>query len=277
MSSASEEWGGSLHQTFRLMPEVTPSLPVFLNSDGLAPDAVLSQLPYAVARAGGRGTGQPDPKRYRDNRQVFQTVGLVAEHEGTLRVTEFGHATRRWLGLLTPGNAAVLGRHAAYGLAACQLRNPSRAGQAYASHVQVFPFSFIWRAMLALDNRISSAELNRALFRVTDEASLVESIQRIRDARTLEPIEAQELLGKETITGSAKNDRIISWVALASLGWLLIADKRETGSEWYSVRPSCLPIVREASQIRHRHIDFESMLGYVSHVSECASLPKDVR
>jgi len=269
------EWGGSLHQTFRLLPTASPNLPAFLGSDGCTPDEVLQRLPYDAARSRGGTSTTPDRKRYRDGRHVYQTVGLLYEDGERLRVTELGKATARWVGNLTPVNSVVLGRHAAYGLSACQLRNPTVAGRKYNGAVEVFPFAYIWRAMIALDSRISSAELNRVVFRVTNESDLNDAIAKIRDWR--ESGESEDSLGPETITEKAKNDRIIAWMALASFGWLLIADKRETAQAWYRIRGRAVELLREASQIKRVHRDFTSVPEYINHISNAACLPKDVR
>ena len=96
-------------------------------------------------------------------------LGLLFEaDDGRVRLTDLGEATRRWLPILTPKNAILLARHAAYALSACQLVNPTGAGGRYDADLRVFPFQFIWRAMLALGGRISSDELNRAMFKVRD-------------------------------------------------------------------------------------------------------------
>lgn len=141
--------------------------------------------------------------------------------------------------------------------------------------MHVFPFTFIWRAMLALDDRISSAELNRVLFRVTDPRDLDSAIARIRQSR--EDGLGEQALGPETITGESKNDRVIPWMALASFGWLLIADKREAGGEWYTIRPTARELLREAAQIKRKHREFTSVEEYVNHISDAACLPSDVR
>jgi len=239
---------------------------------------VLARLPYDAARAvrRGGGTGTPDPKRYRDGKQVYQTVGLMYEdQQGVVRVTELGKATLRWSSLINPKNASILGRHAAYALAACQLRNPTGAGRKYADGIEVFPFQFIWRAMLALDGRINSDELNRAMFKVRNEQELAECILRIRAARSSGNVEE---LGPEVITGTGKNDRIIPWMSLASFGWTLFPDKRagEQG-DYYTLIPSTYDIIREAANIHSRHKNFSSTEAYIEHVSRAASLPKDLR
>lgn len=273
---AERGWGGSLHQTFRLFPEASANLRVFLEAEGLTPAEILDRLPYDASRSRSADAGsRPDAKRYRDSRHVYQSIGLVYEVDGIVRVTELGLATARWIGCLTPKNSVVLGRHAAYALTACQLRNPSRAGSAYQSDVEVFPFTFIWRAMLNLEGKISSAELNRVLFGVNNTDELELAIAKIADHRMRGAPE--EELGPETITGRARNDRIIPWMALASFGWLLIADKRETGGSWYEIRPTTQQLLSEAAQIKRVHRDFGSLEEYVLHVSDAACLPRDVR
>lgn len=271
------DWGGSLHQTFRLLPESGRSVNLrsFLEGNGLTPPDLLAKLPYDKHRSRGTQRKTPDPKRYRDPKQVYQTVGLLYESAGRVRVTELGTATLRWLDIITDKNRVILARHAAYALAACQLRNPTGAGQKYAPAVTVFPFSFIWRAMLALDGRISSDELNRAIFKVTNEAGLLSAIAAIRKARETKSIAS---LGAETISGANKNDRIIPWLSLASFGWTLFPDKRggEAGSH-YELDPTTLPVIKQASRVRHRHREFASTEEYVEHVSNCAALPKDLR
>lgn len=266
-------WGGSLHQTFRLLPQESQSgnLRPFLQADGLTPEQLLARLPYDRARSKSPKP-LPDLKRYRDGKQIYQTVGLLYEHDGVVRVTELGAATHRWLDIITPRNRVVLARHAAYALAACQLRNPTGAGTKYAESIIVFPFAFIWRAMLSLDGCITSDELNRGIFKVQNEDQLAACVTAIRSARARNNI---ELLGEETISDEKKNDRIISWVAMASFGWTLFPDKG--AQEAYRLDPITLSVVREAAMIRHRHKEFSTPHEYITHISNCAALPKDIR
>jgi hypothetical protein len=267
------EWGGSLHQTFRLVPP-SPNLRVFLESDGRGADEVLARLPYDAARAGPVGRGQPDPKRYRDGKQVYQSAGLLYEDAGVVRVTILGKTTLRWLDLINQKNYRLLGRHAAYALGACQLRNPTGAGSEYDSSVEVFPFAFIWRAALALDRKISSDELNRALFRVKNEVELQAAITNIRNARKTGNV---SVIGPETITGHGKDDRIIPWMSLASFGWTLIWDKRTTGTEYYEIPPENALPLKEAALVPHRHREFPSVGRYVEYIAASAALPPDLR
>lgn len=268
-------WGGSLHSTFRILPESSPHLRVFLGSDGCTRTEVLGALPYDAARAEHPGQG-PDDKRYRDSRQVYQTAGLLYESDDQrVRLTVLGEATRRWLPIMTEHNARVLGRHAAFALSACQLRNPTRAGQKYGVDMIVFPFAFIWRAMLALDGRISSDELNRALFAVRNEEHLqvaIEAIRRYRENGDL------NLLGPETESGANKNDRIIPWMSIASFGWTIIRDKSAAGSQsYYTIPDATFSTLREAARVRHRHREFASVPEYVEYLATAAALPRDMR
>lgn len=269
-------WGGALHQTFRLLPsdKQTPSLRPFLEADGLTPVELLERLPYHHQRASEPGAG-PDLKRYRDGRQVFQTVGLLYERLGRVALTELGHATRRWLPLINASNRLLLVRHAAYALAACQLRNPTAAGRKYPEEVHVFPFAFIWRAMLSLDGRISSEELNRGLFKVQNEGELSSMLDLVRRSREVDDV---TILGARTLEGDNRNDRIIPWMSLASFGWAIFPDKRggQDGSV-YELDPKTIPLVREASRVRHKHRAFASVDEYVAYIARCAALPKDLR
>lgn len=274
MADTKKQWGGSLHQTFRLLPEPSSNLRPFLEADGLTSDELLAKLPYDKARAADPSKKGPDPKRYRDGKQVYQTAGLLFEgDEKRVHVTTLGHAVLRFLEFVNPQNALILARHAAYALAACQLRNPTGAGSQYDGAIEVWPFSFIWRAMLALEDKISSDELNRAMFKVRNEDDLCGAIETIREARAAGDI---TLLGDEVVTGAEKNDRIIPWIALASFGWTTISSKK-AGSDYYEIVSKARPLLLEASRIRHKHREFADAKEYVSYLDRCAALPKDLR
>ena len=129
--------------------------------------------------------------------------------------------------------------------------------------------------MLSLDCRISSDELNRAIFTVTDEDDLGEAIERIRHART---VGNPSILGDEVISGTSKNDRIIPWMSLASFGWTLFSDKRAaTASNYYEIPASTHHILSQAARITHRHRSFSNVEEYVTHISRAAALPMDLR
>jgi hypothetical protein len=267
----STTWSAALHQTFRLLPEPSEHVRPFLESDGRTPEEVLAALPYEPKRAGAAPGAGPDPRRYRDGKHVYQMVGLLYEDEGVVRVTELGKTVLRWLEILNPANAPVLGAYAAYGLAACQLRNSTRAGGGYADSVVVFPFNFIWRAMLALDDKISSEELNRAIFKVTSAAELDEAVDAIATARWADD---ETLLGNQVITGPRRNDRVVPWISLASFGYTLIADKSEDSERrYYRIRRGTKPVVDRAARIRLRHQEFGSVPEYVEYLSKMAGLP----
>jgi hypothetical protein len=244
---------------------------VFLESNGRSPDEVLAALPYDAARSSS-GTGGPDPKRYRDPKQVFQTAGLLYEgHDDLVHVTALGRTTLRFLAVLNQENAPVLGAHAAYALAGCQLRNPTGAGMRYDASMEVFPFAFIWRAMLELDHQISSDELNREIFRTRGDQDLEEAVENIAIARAAgDP----DLLRQPVVTGKVVNDRIIPWIALAGFGYTLILDKsNDVDRMYYRIRPDAVTVLERASSLRLPHREFASTAEYVEYISDLAGLP----
>lgn len=268
MADPLEDWGASLRQTWRLLPEPGEAVRVLLSSDGETPEQIAAKLPYEASRAGDAAGETPNLRRYRDERLVLQMVGLVYEDQGHLVVTELGRTVLRWLDLLHVGNAPVLGRHVALALAACQLRNPSRAGSKYDVAMRVFPFAFIWRAMLSLGDRISSAELLRSVLKVRNETELDTAIAAIRTAREADDV---TLLGDPI---NDDNDRAIPWMGLASFGWVLIRDKRAHPSGvYYTVRPSTREALVRAVAVPRLHREFASARDYLEHISDAAVLP----
>jgi hypothetical protein len=267
-----EVWGTGLRQTFRLLPMPSASLPIFLSADGSMWQQVLGRLPYDASRSRTAGKTTPDAKRYRDPKQVYENAGLIfQDKDGIVHVTELGKATLRWIPMINRKNVVILGRHAAFALAAAQLRNPTLAGGKYDARFEVFPFVFIWRAMIALGGRISSDEMNRAILRVKNEADLALAIEAIKKGRGTKNLDD---IGKEVVTEAAKDDRIIPWMSLASFGWVLFSDKH---AGVYEIYPETLDIVRQAAAVLHKHRDFTNNEEYVRHLDRAAALPKDLR
>jgi hypothetical protein len=287
-----KKWSGSLHKSFRLLPTAqfgNEDLLAFLNSeDGVHWRDIYDRLPYDASRSGGRGRaareedqsdeeddgeGVPDPKRYRDPKQVFETCGLLwQDSDGRVWFTEFGRTVKRFMSHANEKNVLLLAQHAAFGLSACQLRNPTRAGMKYHEEMAVFPFRFIWEAMLKLDYRINSEELNRAIFLTRNHDMLEEAIGMVRCHRRTEGAGS---LGEETITGRSKNDRIIPIIALASFGWTLFAQKDDAG--YYTVKPECVRLLEAAVSLPAKHRDFPAVRPYVEAISNAACLPRDYR
>lgn len=267
-------WSGALHLSYRLVPP-SEHLQAFLAADnGDAWEKIHAALPYDPQRGPG-GAPTPDTRRYRDAKQLYETAGFLYQEEGRVWFTELGLALKRFLPHVTPANVVLIARHAALTLAACQLRNPTDAGSKYHTSMRVFPFRFIWMAMLDLGLRISSDELNRAVFRVTDEDSLYPAIRKINAFRRSRALEE---LGDEIITGEGKNDRIIPWISMASFGWTLLMDKRESPVEGhYFVRGNCVRLLEAAVRTPVRHRDFPSVGAYAEYLSESACLPRDLR
>ena len=270
-------WSCSFHSSFTAVPSGKPmdtAVDVFLQSDGRSAGDVLAALPYDQAR--GVVGGKPDEKRYRDTRQLLRTIGLVFDEgvngENVLRVTDFGKALSRWRPELTARNVRIIARHASLALAACQLRNPTKEGSRYAADVEVFPFQFIWRAMLSLDGRITMDELNRAIFKTRGEKDLADAITAIRTARASGNATA---MGAEVESGSKKNDRIGVWMGWASFGWSLINGLKQSpdGVSYMISSPWALRTIQTAASIHRRHREFSTAREYVEYLSRCAGVP----
>lgn len=270
-------WSTGFHSSFAAVPTGRPidtNVELFLNGEGRSDTQLLGEWPYSAAR--GTIGGTPDPKRYRDMRQLLRTIGLIYDQdvdgETVVRVTDFGRAFARWRPTLTPNNVRIIARHASLALSACQLRNPTGDGSRYDAVMEVFPCQFIWKAMLALDGRITSDELNREIYRTKNQHDLAASIQRIRKARLLgDP----SILGEEVTSRPDKNDRILVWMGWASFGWSLISDKRNSpDGQSYTIRDKwALRTLQFAAQIKHRHREFTSVAEYVEYLSRCAAIP----
>lgn len=280
-------WSTSFHEAFSVVPrglDGDRNVNLFLSSHGETEANVLGRW----HRARGDRARPIDPKAFRNMSQLLRNVGLAYDvelthdpargAERTVQVTRLGAALLRWrLGGLNERNCRVIARHASRALAAAQLRNPTREGRRYAPAMRVFPFSFIWRAMLALDGRISSDELNRAIYATQNEHDLTEAIRRIKLARQSGNLDD---MGPEQETAPNKNDRILIWMAWASFGWTLISPKESDPAypdHYIAAQPWAVRVLEEAAAIRHRHRDFASVQQYVEFLSECAGVPPDLR
>lgn len=274
-------WSCSFHSSFSLVPtgkRTDEAVDLMLDGDGRTEKELLAVWPYDEAR--GKAGGKPDPKRVRDARQLLRTIGLVWTDtdgpENVLRVTDFGRATRRWRPQITRSNARVIARHAALALSACQLRNPLPEARGYEEDVVVFPFQFIWKAMLQLEGRITSDELNRSIYKTKNSSDLDQAIGAIRAARAANDV---TILGPEVAGQENKNDRVLVWMCWASFGWSLIQDKRRStdGKSYTIADPWAWRILSIASGIHHEHRVFASERAYVEYISRSAGIPKDVR
>ena len=289
-SQGRETWSIAGHQPVRLLipADTAPdNVDLFLASHGRTDAEVLTSYVYSRNRSKG-DKSEPDHRRYRDWRQALRSIGLLYERRPdadgedgaspnrTLHITDLGNAVRRWRESreLTAENAPVLGRYAAQALSACQLRNPTDEGSGYGNRMVVFPYAFIWRAMIRLDGKISSEELNRAILRTNNEDDLEEAIERIAQARRSGNVEG---LGSEVATDpKRKHDRIGIWMSLASFGWMLINDKRAQAT-WYTIPRNMRPILEAGASLKRRHLTFSNDADYVEHISSQACLPPDVR
>ena len=273
-------WECSIRQSFCLLPKKRSEWGwLMLGSDGAEVSDIMAKWPYNEERSrGSEKKDGPDEKRYRDARLVLILTGLLYEQQidekRIVRLTNFGRAVRRWgeRDLVDENSLPIVAPYIVRGLAACQLRNPTENGAKFGKDYNVFPFLFMLRAMLELDGRISSDELNRAIFWTKNERDLEQSIEKIQRYRHGD----KDALGAPVATGEATNDRIIPWVAMASLGWLLVKDKRESGSDYYELKAGAFDAVRSAVSESQAHIDFgDSIENYVRYISESSGLPGD--
>lgn len=283
-------WSVSLHKSFRLLTVgryTNDDLLAFLKlPSGTHKDEILANLPYDERRSRGAededdedgeadetGEGRPDDRRYRDLKQVLESCGLLWEdHGGRVRYTELGEMLRSFMPHANPKNVRLIAQYAAFGLSACQLRNPTGAGQRYAASVNVFPFRFIWEAMLQLDNRLDSEELNRAIFRTVDAESLGGAIERIKRYRVTKRV--SDLAGERV---AKINDRLIPVVSMAAFGWALIDQKERGAAGSYHVKEDCVRLLEAAVSLPAKHRDYDSVEAYVTAISNAACLPKDYR
>lgn len=257
---------------------------VMLRSDGASDRVVLAELPRDMERARRRAgeagdPGAPDPKRYRDLRQLVRTAGLAYDEESagetTVHVTALGQELMRWADDgLDASNVRVIARHAARALSAAQLRNPTPDGRKYAPEMVVFPFAFIWRAMLALDGRITREELNRGIYRTRNEDDLAAAIVRIRAARADGNVDAiGEPAFERGEDGALTARRVRGWMSWASFGWTLVSDERNAAEGFQVAAPWAEEVLRDAAAVRRRHREFADAREYVEHLSRCAGVP----
>jgi hypothetical protein len=265
-------WSGSLHLTYHLIPPSDHLIVILDTTEGESPASVARRMPFDVSRSRS-GNTTADARRYRDAKQLYETAGFLYVKNDGVRFTALGRAVKRFLPKLNEANSIVLARHAALALNSCQLRNPTDAGSRYDESMKVFPNRFIWKSMLLLDNMINSDELNRAIFRVQSETDLAAAVARIREYRSTQDV---DVLGAETITDKKKNDRIISFVSVASFGWVLITRKNESSvAGYYEIRTGCRELLRAAVNTPVRHKTFESIEAYMQHVAASACLPEE--
>ena len=219
-----------------------------------------------------------NPKQFRNMSQLLRNIGLAytdnTGEEPTIGVTRLGQELLWWRrDNIDNDNVRILARYAVRAIAAAQLKNPTQEARAYPATIQVFPFQFIWRAMLALDERISSAELDRAMFVVEDEAGLEEAIRKIRRFRQTM---VEDEMGPSNANGD--NEGIAAWMCWASFGWSVIPKRRQSDNGYFTIPKGWpLRLLREAASIRNRHRTFGTTREYVEYLSASAGLPPDVR
>jgi DNA (cytosine-5)-methyltransferase 1 len=274
-------WGLSFKGTFSIFPEHSPTLKQFLESEGRTDKEIIKLLSGSNGKGRRTGRKATNSISYHDIIGIYRAVGLLYEKKDSeglrrLHVTPLGHYVRGWLGTLNKNNRDLFGQYLAAALAACQLHNPAHVHD-YDESMKVFPFAFIWRAMLALEGRISAKELVGAIFKVRNEDELDDAIKKIAEARRKNDF---SVLGKPV-----KIDELIinTWMAMASFGWILIADRPNSKmDDYWEIHEKLMDVLETAASVKHRHREFNSsdenaIDKYMAHISHAAVLPKDLR
>jgi DNA (cytosine-5)-methyltransferase 1 len=267
--------------TLNILPEVSPPLKQFLESDGKAATEMIKLLSGKDAKGSPAIQKTTNAARYHELVRMYRAVGLLYEKKDSegvrrLKVTPLGHFVRRWLDTLNKANRDLFARYVASALAVCQLRNPAD-NHDYDDSMRVFPFTFIWRAMLALDGRINSAELAGAIFKVRNEDDLDDAVEKIAEARRKNNV---SILGKPV---KADGGTIATWMAMASFGWIFMTDRNDSEkSGYWEVREQMVEVLDAALGVTHKHREFESSDGhavdkYMKQISRAAALPEDRR
>jgi 5-methylcytosine-specific restriction protein B len=171
-------------------------------------------------------------QRLRTWRSVFETLGFlyVDSRTGTLTATSLGHAVRALFGDIrrhVDGANDHLARLAVRVLGRHRLRNPL-VNEPYPEDADIYPYRFIWRAMLQLDGKLHWEEMNRVIMRVLYQRQEQSAIDRIRDVRNLThgPYDdaAIQRLGQPAIPEDAETKRRVTpWFTQAGFGGMLIA------------------------------------------------------
>lgn len=176
--------------------------------------------------------------RMRTNRKMYERMGVIYKDSGTLRLSRLGLQMKALEHDLDAAKEQVFSPLRATAvdiLARYQLRNPvDDAEHQLPASCDVLPCVCIWKAMRALDNKISYEEMNRVLLHVMEMNQLDEAIQIIRNARAkyssfpvLDDAVLTALLGEPVHTNQA-SARIAPWFSFAGWGGLVIAQNPDT-------------------------------------------------
>jgi hypothetical protein len=197
----------------------------------------VSTTDYAAQEEVGLGS---QPSRARTYRKMYERLGLLYHRDGQIKLSRFADELRgieEKVQVSISDLNLVLARTAAGILVRYQLDNPTDTSDAVRD-CNVHPHFCIWKAMLALDNKIHFEEMNRVILRVRDESDIGEAIRKIQSARLIlggDYSQADEAsfvqnLGDPVHTNQP-SARIASWYSQAGWGGLLI--ERHADSDGY--------------------------------------------
>lgn len=181
--------------------------------------------------------------RMRTNRKMYERMGVIYRDDDKIRLSHLGLQMKNLESDLIEAKERILSHirlTAIDILSRYQLRNPVDGPELPAS-CDVLPCVCIWKAMRALDNKISYEEMNRVILHIMEMNQLDEAIQIIRNARArydtysvLDEATLNSVLGNPVHTDQP-TARIAPWFSFAGWGGLVIKQNVDNNGFRYLV------------------------------------------
>ena len=181
--------------------------------------------------------------RMRTNRKMYERMGVIYRDDDKIRLSHLGLQMKNLESDLAEAKERILSHirlTAIDILSRYQLRNPVDGPELPAS-CDVLPCVCIWKAMRALDNKISYEEMNRVILHIMEMNQLDEAIQIIQNARSrydtysvLDEATLNSVLGNPVHTDQP-TARIAPWFSFAGWGGLVIKQNVDNNGFRYLV------------------------------------------
>jgi len=182
-----------------------------------------------------------EDSRLRTYRKLYERLGLIYRKSNRIRLAALGLSVRELTTLSSTEITSALSntkKQAIVTLAKYQLRNPAESDhRRLGESCDVLPFLCIWKAMLSLDNKLHTEELNRVMLRVMTMSQVDSAISKIRSVRQILASykELDEAILEEYLGASVCTDqpyaRMASIFSLAGWGGLVI--RQQAGSDGF--------------------------------------------
>ena len=171
-------------------------------------------------------------QRLRTYRKMYEQLGLLYPKNNKIALSRLGFQFKNLKSTIIEKRDELfdnLARSAIDILSRYQLKNPvDDPHNALPDDFDVFPFVAIWMAMIGLDGKLHSQEMNRVLLRVKKMAYIPEAIQKIAAARSdlgnyssASVTDLEHHLGAEVVTNQP-TARMAAWFSNAGWGGLTI-------------------------------------------------------